>query len=135
MSKTYTFKQQIAAFTNGEPDLDSCSYFYDWFCKDKSLKLKAKGLFAKAIWFAKVMKIDTDKTYLWFKNNCPCVVKLYDDFRIADLETGDVLYTVVPSLGYDSKRGEAEVWSFKNGFEEPLFAAESWKLLKKSLSN
>lgn len=127
MNNEYTLRQQIEAFQNGTILDDDCFYFYDWFCKDKSLERKARSLMTKVKKFVKAAKIDVDKTYVFFKNNCPFYGKLYDDFRICDHETGDVIYTVAPSLGYDGKKGEAEVWGNANDFKEPLKSAESWK--------
>ena len=51
---------------------------------------------------------------MFFKNNCGWT--LYDDFRICDLDTGDVLYTVTPK---DSD-GKATVWGKDNDFAAPL---------------
>ena len=127
MNNEYTLRQQIEAFQNGTILDDDCFYFYDWFCKDKSLERKARSLMTKVKKFVKAAKIDVDKTYVFFKNNCPFYGKLYDDFRICDHETGDVIYTVAPSLGYDGKKGEAEVWGNANDFKELLKSAESWK--------
>ncbi len=96
----------------------NCYGFFDWFCKDESLRNKAKILFSrlKSILRTKTTKFDPTKCYVFFKNNCPGVGKLYDDLRICDMETGDVLYTVVPNNG----RGEAELWGDENDFEKPL---------------
>ena len=94
----------------------NCYGFFDWFCKDSSLKNKAKVLFAKLKSLARSGKFDPTKTYVFFKNNCPCCGKLYDDFRICDLETGDVIYTVSPS----NRVGKADVWGEDNDFEKPI---------------
>jgi hypothetical protein len=40
-------------------------------------------------------RVNLDKMYVFFKNNCPMRGPLYDDFRICDKEDGKVLYTVV----------------------------------------
>ena len=90
--------------------------FFDWFCKDSSLKNKAKALFAKLKSLVRSGKFDPAKTYVFFKNNCPCCGKLYDDFRICDLDTGDVIYTVSPS----NRVGKADVWGEDNDFEKPI---------------
>lgn len=100
----------------------NCYGFFDWFCKDTSLPNKAKVLFAKMKSLVRSGKFDPTKCYVFFKNNCPCCGKLYDDFRICDLETGDVIYTVSPS----NSVGKADVWGVDNDFEKPLVSG-SWR--------
>ena len=129
MKETYTLRDQLNAFEN-DNWLDSrCFYFYDWFCRNGSLERKARSLMTKAKKFVKKMNIDIDKTYVFFKNSCPVYGSLYDDFRICDRETGDVIYTVAPSLGYTKRKGEAEIWGRENNFKEPIKSAKSWKEL------
>ena len=53
---------------------------------------------------------------MFFKNNCPGEGRLYDDFRICDIETGEVLYPVSPKNAY----GKADVWGVDNDFDQPL---------------
>lgn len=97
---------------------DRCYGFFDWFCKDSYLPTKAKNLVAKLKTILKcTTKFDKNKTYVFFKNNCPCCGPLYDDFRICDIEDGSVLYTVVPKSGHS---GKAEVWGIDNDFEKPI---------------
>jgi hypothetical protein len=127
--KEYTLRDQLNAFENNNWLDSSCFYFYDWFCRDGSLERKARGLMSKAKKFIDKMNIDIDKTYIFFKNNCPFHGSLYDDFRICDLETGDVIFTVAPSLGYTNRKGEAEIWGRENSFKEPIKSAKSWKEL------
>ena len=118
-----TLRQQLEAFENGvflesEGQEDSgCFVFYDWFCKDSSLKRKATALFKKTKMFTKMKDVDLDSTYVFFKNNCPMDGPLYDDFRICDVESGNVLYTVTPKCGHS---GMAELWGKDNNFEEPM---------------
>ena len=95
-------------------DPSKCFGFYDWFCKDSSLKNNKR--------------FDPNTTYVFFKNNCPCNGGLYDDFRICDIETGSVLYTVTPRDPHE--KGKASVWSYENDFEEPLIIG-SWVEVKK----
>ena len=89
--------------------------WYDWFCRDSSLPHKTKILAQRVRGFVKAAgdKLDQDKHYVWFKNNCPLYGSLYDDFRIADIETNNTVYCVVPASGFDSKFGQAELWMVK----------------------
>lgn len=103
--------------------------WYDWFCRDESLCAKTKKLGKKVLSLMASDKIYTDKNYIWFKNNCPMDGSLYDDFRIADLETGDVIYTIVPSSGFNHNKGTAEVWGRENDFGGPLVEG-SWADVK-----
>lgn len=103
--------------------------WYDWFCRDTSLKAKTANLGKKAIQLMQSPKIDSETMYVWFKNNCPMIGRLYDDFRIADLETGDVIYTIIPSSGFAATSGRAEVYGRENAFKSPL-AVGSWKDIK-----
>lgn len=100
--------------------------WYDWFCNDSSLAGKTKRLAPKVKRIAKSQKFDLNKVYVFFKNNCPCVGNLYDDFRICDLATGDVLYTIIPNSGHTSKHGQSEVWGTENDFNGPLIEG-TWK--------
>ena len=124
MSRKGTLREQFEAFSEGRyVDSDGneswCYNFYDWFCKDTSLKNKANTLFRASRRFAKKMDIDLDKHYVFFKNNCPMRGPLRDDFRICDRETGDVIWNVTP------KTGCVEVWGSENYFSEPLFEGHS----------
>lgn len=112
--KDISLKQQLYIYERDGhfPDSDGettiCHGFYDWFCKDSSLQRKSQKLASKVWSF--VMKgpnVNLDECYVFFKNNCPCNGPLYDDFRICDRKTGDVIYTVIPKCGHS---GEAEIW-------------------------
>jgi hypothetical protein len=105
MNKQENLAQQLKANFHLETEIN---LFYDWFCTDKSLQSRGKTLVAK---LRQVMKINQDKefaffdpqkVYVIFKNNCPLCGKLYDDFRICDMETGDVVFTIAPRLGYSA---------------------------------
>jgi hypothetical protein len=70
--------------------------WYDWFCTDKGLYSRLKKMVPAIRRIAKSEKVD-DTMFIFFKNNCPCWVdETYDDFRICDVGTGDVLYCVTP---------------------------------------
>lgn len=66
--------------------------WYDWFCKDSSLAYKTQTLGKKVCAIADSKRFDKEKCYVFFKNNCPFVGPLYDQFSICDLKTGDVLF-------------------------------------------
>lgn len=106
--------------------------WYDWFCKTESLRNKTykMGKIVKQV--KDGGKVDLDKHYVWFKNNCPCVGPLYDDFRFADLETGDVQLTIA----IDDKRSEHkyEVWGRKNNFDGPIICFDNSRDLVKWLN-
>jgi hypothetical protein len=103
--------------------------WYDWFCREGSLVRKGETLLKKLKGIASSNKFDNDKCYVFFKNNCPCVGSLYDDFRICDKETGDVLYTVIPKSGYKGDEGRAQVYGAENGFNGPIVEG-TWRDIK-----
>lgn len=121
-------------FTNGDftkPDFDTqvAAGWYDWFCKETSLAGKTKKLGNKLLQIMDSPKFNKDKCYVWFKNNCPMVGNLYDDFRIADIETCEVIYTIVPSSGFTKNKGKAELWGKENDFQGPIVEG-TWKDIK-----
>ena len=128
-----TLTHQLEAFDQGK-FLDSdgteseCYNFYDWFCKDKALKAKSERLFKMTKRWVTKRNIDTDKVYVFFKNNCPMRGPLYDDFRICDIETGDVIWNVTPKSGHS---GMAEVWGKENNFQEPIFKGKNLREILK----
>jgi hypothetical protein len=108
---TKTLSDQLNAFASGQimdsdGTIGNCYNFYDWFCKDSSLKAKANALFPRVKRFlAAHPEIDILSTYVFFKNNCPINGPLYDDFRICNEK--EVIYTVIPKSGHS---GKAEIW-------------------------
>ena len=97
MSQNINIEEFVRRFTNGEYNnkdrkTQILAGWYDWFCKDSSLANKTKFLGNKVVAIADSDKFDKNKCYVFFKNNCPCVGPLYDDFRICDIETGDVIF-------------------------------------------
>jgi len=128
-----TLKQQIEAFQSEKKiigDYEHCSGFYDWFCSNQALADKAQKLMPKVIKFVKAKGVDLDRHYVWFKNNCPMNGPLYDDFRIASLETGDNVFTVIPKCGHS---GLAEVWGQENLWNGPISQASNWSELAKAI--
>lgn len=125
--RSVSLTHQLEAFKNGniidsEGRSNHCHNFYDWFCNESSLERKSIKLMNQVKRWVKFRNTDTDKVYVFFKNNCPMVGPLYDDFRICDRETGDVIWTVVPKCGHS---GKAEVWGRQNNFQGPIAVADT----------
>jgi hypothetical protein len=127
--QAFTLKQWLEEYSKGtfaatDTHTQCNAGWWDWFCRDTSLATKTRKLAPKVKRIAKSSKINTDKVYVWFKNNCPLYgdKKLYDDFRIADPETQDVIYTIVPRTPH----GISEVWGKENGFSNPIVSG-NWK--------
>lgn len=107
--------------------------WYDWFCKDKSLRNKTNRMGNIIKQIKDGGKVDLDKTYVWFKNNCLMVGGLYDDFRIANIEDDESQLVVQ----LDLPDGEAKyiVYGIENDFSKALFETNSSRVLVKWLNN
>jgi len=132
MSNKLNFKAQLAAFRAQAPEYVNDSYFFfDWFCQEKALKIKSKLLMTKAEKVMSKLGLDPETHYVFLKNNCPAVGKLYDSFSICKVENGDVVIWCAPSLGYKSEEGKAQLVDMrirKEG-EEGTITCNSWKEL------
>lgn len=108
--------------------------WYDWFCKDSSLANKTKKMGNIVRQIKSGGKVNLDNWYVWFKNNCPLNGPLYDDFRFAKLDTGDVQMTIQINCCWNKhrysvwgRRGEDKEFEHEN----PLFETDSLKDLVK----
>ena len=117
-----TVHSSIQEVVNSElTDKEILNLWYDYFCKSSSLVNKGRALISKLKKIYKLNELsgrkyfDPNKTYVFFKNNCPCCGSLYDDFRICDLETREVIFTI-QVIRYDQKHS-AELWGQPNNFE------------------
>ena len=117
-----TVHSSIQEVVNSElTDKEILNLWYDYFCKASSLVNKGRALIRKLKKIYKLNELsgrkyfDPNKTYVFFKNNCPFYGSLYDDFRICDLETRDVIFTIQVNR-YDQKHS-AELWGQPNNFE------------------
>ena len=117
-----TVESSIQEVVNTElTDEEVLNLWYDLFCKRSSLVNKGRALIRKLKKIYKLNELsgrkyfDPNKTYVFFKNNCPCCGSLYDDFRICDLETREVIFTIQVNR-YDQKHS-AELWGLPNNFE------------------
>ena len=133
-NKDLSIREWLAKFESGAYESQDRSTqcdagWYDWFCKDERLAAKTRKLGRKLKQIAKSSKVDLDRHYVFFKNNCPMNGSLYDDFRVCDRETGDVVYTITPRSGHKVMDGAAEVWGRENDFACALVVG-TWKDVK-----
>lgn len=93
--KEMTLRQWIEKYNKNDYNCSRKSMiemgWYDWFCDDIQLFDRLQQLAPKVIAISESKKIDIDKTYVFFKNNCPFKGPTYDLFGICDIESGDVL--------------------------------------------
>jgi hypothetical protein len=94
--------------------------WHDWFCDESQLKNRLGKLYPKIKEIVRSKKIDIDAMFVRFENCCPGVGSLYDEFRICDMETGDVIYAVTPRSGHTDDKGRAELWGRENEFNGPI---------------
>ena len=111
--------------------------WYDWFCKDSSLvkKTAKMGNIIKQI--REGGKVNLSDWYVWFKNNCPLNGPLYDDFRFASLETGDVMFTIQISCCWNKHRYAVygRTPDGEGHWDKPLFESDSLRDLVKWLNS
>lgn len=111
--------------------------WYDWFCKDSSLvkKTAKMGNIIKQV--REGGKVNLSDWYVWFKNNCPLNGPLYDDFRFASLETGDVMFTIQINCCWNKHRYTVygRTLDGEGHWDEPLFESDSLRDLVKWLNS
>ena len=119
-------------FADADVKVQILAGWYDWFCKDSSLvnKTKRMGNIIKKV--KDGGKVNMTDWYIWFKNNCPLNGPLYDDFRLADIETGEVQFTIQIDCCWNLRK--FVVWGRKEpgapfNSEKPLFESDSAKEL------
>ena len=99
MKKRLSVNEWMQHYYNGDWDDASVKTqieagWYDWFCKDSCLRHKTLKMGRIIQGITDPAKVNFRTMYVWFKNNCPLNGLLYDDFRFADIETGEVQFTV-----------------------------------------
>jgi len=101
--------------------------WYDWFCKDSSLARKTQIMGGIIRQIKAGGKVDLNNWYVWFKNNCPLNGPLYDDFRFADIATGDVVFTIQINCCWNKHRYAVygRTPDGEGHWHEPLFETDS----------
>ena len=134
-------KTFVERFNNGDFDSPRRSVqceagWYDWFCRDNALANKTYKLGRKVAAIADSKLFDKTKCYVFFKNNCPMVGKLYDSFSICDLETGDVLFCLqnLEKGSHGCDKAHWEVYNADVSFETPVVYG-TWNDVKKYFIN
>ena len=137
MEKRINVLAWIDRFNNGDFDKEDVKTqieagWYDWFCKDSSLLRKTQRMGRIIAKLNQGGKVDLANCYVWFKNNCPLNGPLYDDFRLADLETGEVQFTIQLDCCWNNHK--YVVWGRREkgkefNHDKPLFETDSVKEL------
>jgi hypothetical protein len=96
--------------------------WYYWFCQYESLANNTKRMGNIVKQLKDFGKVNLETMSVWFKNNYPLAGPLFDDFRIADIESGDTLFTIKINCFRKEKR--YTVYGRKNDFIEPLFETD-----------
>ena len=130
--REWQVKFNLSGFDNPDRRTQIDAGWYDWFCRDTSLanKTKKMGRIIKQV--KDGGKVNLDTMYVWFKNNCPLNGPLYDDFRFADIETGDVHFTIQIDCCWNNSK--YAVYARKTGWDKPAFETNSSKKLVKWLN-
>jgi hypothetical protein len=125
--KEMSIKEFVTRFNNGEFESKSLAVqieagWYDWFCNTSALAGKTKTLGKKVASILNCGRFDVNTSYVFFKNNCPCVGALYDHFSICDIETGDVLFCCqhLEKGSHGCNKAHWEIYAREYGFEKPV---------------
>jgi hypothetical protein len=124
---------KLGLFDNSDRMTQFDAGWYYWFCRDTSLSNKTKKMGQIIKQFKVEGKVNSDKTYVWFKNNCPINHPLYDDFRIANINDNATQLIVQLDSPWESKK--YTVYSVDDFFDKPVFETDSSRTLVKWLNN
>lgn len=106
--------------------------WYDWFCRDTSLRNKTKKMGNIIKQIKNGGKVNLDESYVWFKNNCPMSGPLYDDFRIVNIHDGAT--QLVVQLDSPWEDDKYAVYSVDDFFDKPVLLTNSSRELVKWLN-
>ena len=119
-------------FDEAELETQIKAGWYDWFCKNTSLKNKTKRMGQIIKQLKDTGKVNLDENYVWFKNNCPLNGPLYDDFRIANIKDGSSEFVVVIESPWEDTK--FSVYSKIDFFDMPVFKTNKQRELVKWLN-
>lgn len=109
--------------------------FFDWMCSADSLYKRGVILMDHLVSIMGSQKFEKNKIEVLFKNNCFGVRQYYDDFRLCEVESGQVIYTVIPKIMYPrADKGKSSVYGKENDFQEPLVIG-TWEDVKNFFMN
>ncbi len=131
--KTWITNFKLGLYDHNDRTTQIDAGWYDWFCKDTSLKNKTKKMGQIIKQLKGSGRADLDKTYVWFKNNCPINHPLYDDFRIANIKDDATQLIVQLNSPWESKK--YTVYSVDDFFDKAVFETNSSRILVKWLNN
>lgn len=120
-------------FSENDRNIQIGAGWYDWFCKDSSLKNKTKRMGNIIKQLKDGGKVDLDNTYVWFKNNCPVSGPLFDDFKITSIKDNEVQFNITIACPWEDKR--YTVYGISNVFFKPLLETDSSRELVKWLND
>lgn len=127
----FTLRQWQEKFNAGDfeaPDFDTqvAAGWYDWFCEDEDLSKKLDYMGGIIRCIREGGKIpNLDDVYVWFKNNCPCVGDLYDDFRISREDVN--LFVVQVDSPYTPEK--FAVYTPDDGYDKPVLKTSNPQVL------
>lgn len=137
MEKEMTISEFVKRFNDGDFNYRHVSVqieagWWDLFCNDSALCSKTKTMGRKVESIMNSKRFDKDKCYVFFKNNCPCVGPLYDQFSICDIESCHVLYCCqhLEKGSHGCDHAHWEVYGRENEFKTPLIEG-TWNEVKK----
>ena len=134
--KTFVERFKRGDFNYSSRRIQCEAGWYDWFCNDSALANKTKKLGAKVCKIANSKRFNKETSYVFFKNNCPCVGALYDQFSICDIESCDVLFCAqhLEKGSHGCDKAHWELYDADISFEKPIVSG-TWREVEKYFNN
>lgn len=115
---------------NGGAANESFSNFWDWFCRESSLKNRGIALDKKVNQLIKLGVIDPDSMKVSYKNCCPLYGNSYDIILVQKVDSDEDVVWIEPSSGHESNKGVASAYNYSNG---KSYEFANWSDMKKQL--